>query len=233
MARGCGCGNATRHLSGAKKSSHKNSIYSCGYSGNVMAFTADQVLDLLDSSGESEIEEDPGFLLPQESDSDCEEPLPSNSFTLHQSSQPIASEDSDSSYEECIDQGIILDNHTIKIIQKRYNSNKNLVLEETSTGRGGGGRRGRGCGEGARPRRGRGRGRGRGRARGYGRRIQGVSQIPWQAVDSDTDAAPPPLPFTKPVGPSVVLPESSTPFDYFSQIVDRSIVEILTQETNK
>ena len=135
------------------------------------------------------------------------------------------------SYEECIDQGIILDNHTIKIIQKRYNSNKNLVLEETSTGRGGGGRRGRGCGEGARPRRGR--GRGRGRARGYGRRIQGVSQIPWQAVDSDTDAAPPPLPFTKPVGPSVVLPESSTPFDYFSQIVDRSIVEILTQETNK
>ena len=41
-----------------------------------------------------------GFLLPDESDSECEEPLPCNSSTLHQSSQPIASEDSDSSDEE-------------------------------------------------------------------------------------------------------------------------------------
>ena len=140
--------DATRHLSGAKKSSHKKSIYTCGYSGKVMAFTADQVLDLLVSSGESEIEEDPGFLLPHESDSECEEPLSCNSFTLHQSSQPIASEDSDYSYEECIAQGItIIDNHTNK---KRYNNNNNLVLEETSTGRGGG----------ARQRRGRGRARG-------------------------------------------------------------------------
>ena len=67
---------------------------------------------------------------------------------------------------------------------------------------------------------------------GYGRSIQSVSQIPWQAVDSNTDAALPP-PFTEPVGPTAVLPESSAPFDYFSQIVDRSIVEILVQETNK
>ena len=118
MAPGYGCGNTTCHLSGAKKSSHKNSIYSYGYSGKVMAFSVDQVLDLLDSSGESEIEEDPGFLLPHESDSECEEPLPCNCFTLHESSQPIASEDSDSSYEECIDQGIII------IIQKRYSNNK-------------------------------------------------------------------------------------------------------------
>ena len=114
MARGYGCCNATRHLSGAKKSSHKNSIYSCGYSGTVMAFSVDQVLDLLDSSGESEIEEDPGFLLPHESDSDCEEPLPYNSLTIQESSQPIASEDSDSSYEECIDQGIIIVYQIIK-----------------------------------------------------------------------------------------------------------------------
>ena len=48
--RGCGCGNNTCHLSGAKKNSHKHSIYSCGYSGKEMAFTADQVLDLLDST---------------------------------------------------------------------------------------------------------------------------------------------------------------------------------------
>ena len=88
----------------------------------VQTFTADQVLDLLDSSGESEIEEAPGFLLPHESDSECEEPLPWNSFTLHQSSQPIASEDSDSSDEECIAQGIIIDNHT------NINNSKNIYI---------------------------------------------------------------------------------------------------------
>ena len=120
MAHGYGCGNAMRHLSDAKKSSHKNLIYSYTDSGKVMAFTVDQVLDLLDSSGESEIEEDPGFLLPHESDSECEEPLPCNSFTLHQSSQPIAGEDSDSSYSDCIAQGIIIDNHTYK------NNSKNI-----------------------------------------------------------------------------------------------------------
>ena len=122
------------HLSGAKKSSHKNSIYSCGYSGTVMVFSVDQVLDLLDSSGESEIEEDPGFLLPHESDSDCEEPLPYNSLTIQESSQPIASEDSDSSYEdssyeECIDQGIIIVYQIIKkkitIIQFSFRRNFN------------------------------------------------------------------------------------------------------------
>ena len=43
---------------------------------------------------------------------------------------------------------------------------------------------------------------------------------------------PPPLPFTETVGPSVVLPENTSPFDYFSQIVNQS-VEILVQETNK
>ena len=114
-----------------------------------MAFTADQLLDLPDSSKESEIEEDPGFLLPHESDSECEEPLPCNSFTPHQSSQLIASENSDSSYEECTAQGI-----KIQIII--IHNNNNLVLEETLSGRGGGG-----CGEGARQRWGRGRGRAR------------------------------------------------------------------------
>ena len=58
-----------------------------------MAFSVDPVLNLLDSSGESD---GPGFLLPHESDSDCVEPLPYNSFTIQESSQPIASEDSDS-----------------------------------------------------------------------------------------------------------------------------------------
>ena len=74
-------------------------------------------------------------MLPHESDSESEEPLPCNSFTLHQSSQVITSEDSDSSYEECIAQGIIIDNHTNKnnLIN---NNNNNLVLDETSTGRG-------------------------------------------------------------------------------------------------
>ena len=88
----------------------------------VQTFTADQVLDLLDSSGESEIEEAPGFLLPHELDSECEEPLPWNSFTLHLSSQAIASEDSDSSDEECIAQGIIIDNHT------NINNSKNIYI---------------------------------------------------------------------------------------------------------
>ena len=59
---------ATRHLSGAKKQDHKNPIYSSNLSSTAMALTAEQVLHMLDSSDESEIEEDPEFLLPQDSD---------------------------------------------------------------------------------------------------------------------------------------------------------------------
>ena len=72
---------------------------------------------------------------------------------------------------------------------------------------------------------------------------QSVSQIPWQVVESNTDAAPPLLPFTEPVVPSLILPEtvvpslilpeSSTLFGYFSQIVDQSIVEILINRSKQ
>ena len=45
-----------------------------GYRYIGMVYTADEVLGMLDSSGESDIEEDPGFLLPHGSDSEGEEP---------------------------------------------------------------------------------------------------------------------------------------------------------------
>ena len=49
-----------------------------------MALTAEQVLDMLDSSDESEIEEDPEFLLPQDSDFDIEEPVQSKIVFIDQ-----------------------------------------------------------------------------------------------------------------------------------------------------
>ena len=52
-----------------------------------MAYTADEVLGMLDSSGESDIEEDPGFLLPHGSDSEGEEPHQSISSTSIPNSQ--------------------------------------------------------------------------------------------------------------------------------------------------
>ena len=45
-----------------------------------MAFTTEQVLGMLDSSGESDIDEDPDFLLPHESESE-EESILANTST--------------------------------------------------------------------------------------------------------------------------------------------------------
>ena len=79
-----------------------------------------------------------------------------------------------------------------------------------------------------------GRGRGRGRARRQGGiRQPTVTPIPWQEVDFNSDDATPILPFTELVGPRRSLPESSTPFDFYSELVDRSVVVILVTETNK
>ena len=60
-----------------------------------------------------------------------------------------------------------------------------------------------------------------------------VAPIPWEKVHSNSDEATAIHSFTEPVGPTHPLPESSTPFDFYSQIVDRSVVEILVTETNK
>ena len=73
-----------------------------------MAYTADEVLGMLDSSGESDIEEDPGFLLPYESDSEGEEPHQSISSTSIPNPQTDIKE-SDFSDEECTAQGIVTD----------------------------------------------------------------------------------------------------------------------------
>ena len=40
----------------------------------MMAYSTEEVLRFLDSSDESEVEEDPAFILPHESDSEVEEP---------------------------------------------------------------------------------------------------------------------------------------------------------------
>ena len=78
-----------------------------------MAFTAEEVARMLDSSDESEIEEDPLFMLPHESDSEHEEFFPCNSTTTVVSSISGTNEDSDTSDEdidnsdEDISQGIV------------------------------------------------------------------------------------------------------------------------------
>ena len=48
----------------------------------IMAFTTEQVLSMIDSSGESDIDEDPCFLLSHKSDSEGEEPHSSTVFPL-------------------------------------------------------------------------------------------------------------------------------------------------------
>ena len=70
-----------RATSGAKKQDHQNPIYSGNLSSTAMALTAEQVLDMLDSSDLSEIEEDP---LPQNSDFDIEEPVQSKLVFIDQ-----------------------------------------------------------------------------------------------------------------------------------------------------
>ena len=67
--------NTMCHLRGTKRSSHK--IQSTAVVVVVMKWLllwTKCLLDMLDPSG-SEIEEDPGFLIPHGSDSECEEPL--------------------------------------------------------------------------------------------------------------------------------------------------------------
>ena len=71
------------------------------------------------------------------------------------------------------------------------------------------------------------------RSRRPGRRRPNAVELPWQRVHSDTDTSPPSLVFSQSVGPTTVLPDDSTPFDCFSQIITQSIVESLVEETNK
>ena len=61
----------------------------------------------------------------------------------------------------------------------------------------------------------------------------GDTQVPWEEVDLNSDEVTPIFPFTEPVGPVRRLPDHSTPFEFYSLIVDRSVVEILVTETNK
>ena len=75
---------------------------------------------------------------------------------------------------------------------------------------------------------------GRGRARGQRpTRQPSVAEVPWEEVDPNSDEVTPILPFTEPVGPVRSLPDHSTPFEFYSLIVDRSVVEILVTEINK
>lgn len=59
------------------------------------------------------------------------------------------------------------------------------------------------------------------------------SEESWQRVDTDSDTNPLPFIFSEPVGPTLALPTSATPFDSFSQVIDESIVHSLVEETNK
>ena len=75
---------------------------------------------------------------------------------------------------------------------------------------------------------------GRGRAREQrATRQPSVTQVPWEEVDPNSDEVTPIFPFTEPVGPVHRLPDQSTPFEFYSLIVDRSVVEILVTQTSK
>ena len=72
--------------------------------------------------------------------------------------------------------------------------------------------------------------RGRGRVRGQGGRHPTVILMPWKAVDSDLDVPPLLHPFIEPAGPSTLLPDNSTQFDYFKQIVNQSVVNFYNRK---
>ena len=60
-----------------------------------MAFSTEQVLDMLDTSGVSDIEEDPTFLLPHDSESEEDEPQPQITTPAIQDTDTATSDSSD------------------------------------------------------------------------------------------------------------------------------------------
>ena len=92
--------------------------------------------------------------------------------------------------------------------------------------------------------RGRGRGRGRGRARarrrstgGRGRGRQAsrgrTSIVPWVITTPGNDQQPPPKPFTATKATNLHLPQDPQPIDYFSQLVDHDVLQLIADETNR
>lgn len=96
--------------------------------------------------------------------------------------------------------------------------------------------RGRGSG------RGRGRGPGRGRCSGRRRGSRGdggsslhpaVEPLNWQATNEESDIPPTPFPFLETTGPTLQLPPNPQPIDFFSQLLDGPVIQLLVDETNR
>ena len=104
-------------------------------------------------------------------------------------------------------------------------------------GRGRTGGMGRGRGRGRAGGMGRGRGRGGAGRRGRGRGRQAFrgrpSVIPWLLTTPATDQQPPPKPFTATKATNLNLPDDPQPIDFFCQLVDDDILQLLANETNR
>jgi len=125
------------------------------------------------------------------------------------------------------------------------------------TGSSRGYRRGSGSGKASRPRgRGSSRGgsrssRGRGSSRGHrrgsrrgrttrsrGGQTSGTEsstgpELHWKKVAQGSDRPPIPCPFSEPTGPTLQLPPNPQPIDFFHQLIDTSVIQLLVDETNR
>ena len=86
--------------------------------------------------------------------------------------------------------------------------------------------------------RGRGRARARGRStggRGRGRQASRgrTSIVPWVITTPGNDQQPPPKPFTATKATNLHLPQDPQPIDYFSQLVDHDVLQLIADETNR
>ena len=61
----------------------------------------------------------------------------------------------------------------------------------------------------------------------------GVLATDWQPLDPETDAAPPPFPFTHEVGTALTLQLASQQIDFFRHLFDDRIIQLIVDETNQ
>ena len=60
-----------------------------------------------------------------------------------------------------------------------------------------------------------------------------TSSIPWLATTPESDQTVAATPFLGSPGPQLDLPEHHQPVDYFEQIVDDDILQLIATETNR
>ena len=75
--------------------------------------------------------------------------------------------------------------------------------------------------------------RGQGDSRPRARPWDRSAPLSWQPVDCNADSLPSPFPFHGAAGPTTRMPDDSTPLDFFKQLFDDTIIDLIVTETNR